>query len=139
MKKSMDKKKKILLTGATGYIGKRLLPVLIENGYQVVCCVRDRKRFNPPASLRSNIEVIEIDLLDKDSLQNIPEDIDGAYYLVHSMSTSKDYEELEKESARNFRDAVERTNVSHVVYLSGIINESTLSKHLSSSPILHAL
>lgn len=132
MKKSMDKKKKILLTGATGYIGKRLLPVLVENGYQVVCCVRDKKRFNPPASLKSNIEVIEIDLLHKDSLQNIPEDIDGAYYLVHSMSTSKDYEELEKESARNFRDAMERTKVSHVVYLSGIVNESTLSKHLSS-------
>ncbi len=132
MIESKDKKGKILLTGATGYIGKRLLPVLVENGYKVVCCVRDKKRFNPPVSLRSDLEVIELDLLKKDSLQNIPKDIDGAYYLVHSMSSSKDYEELEKESARNFRKTLEKTQVKHVVYLSGIVNESTLSKHLSS-------
>ncbi len=132
MIKSNDKKEKILLTGATGYIGKRLLPVLVEKGYHVVCCVRDRNRFNPPASLRPNLDIIEIDLLNKDSLENIPKDIDGAYYLVHSMSSSKDYEELEKESARNFRLTLEKTRVKHVVYLSGIVNESTLSKHLSS-------
>ena len=47
---------KILLTGATGYIGKRLLPVLVEEGHTVICCVRDINRFNPPDSLKSNIE-----------------------------------------------------------------------------------
>ena len=123
---------KILLTGATGYIGKRLLPVLIELGHEVVCCVRDINRFNPPESLRGNITVIQIDLLDKESLKSIPEDIEGAYYLVHSMSSAGDYESMEEISAVNFRCALEKTQVKHVVYLSGIVNEITLSKHLAS-------
>lgn len=123
---------KILLTGATGYIGKRLLPVLIDNGYQVVCGVRDLKRFNPPDSLKRNIEVVEFDLLDKETLSNIPKDIDGAYYLIHSMSSSKDYEKLEHESAVNFKEAMNKTSVKHVVYLSGIVNAEGLSKHLTS-------
>lgn len=123
---------KILLTGASGYIGKRLLPALVNNGHQVVCCVRDAKRFSPPASLQSQIQIIEIDLLDQASLSRIPKDIDGAYYLVHSMATSSDYQVLELESATNFRNAIDQTNVKHVVYLSGIVNESALSEHLLS-------
>ncbi|MBT6030175.1 MAG: NAD(P)H-binding protein, partial [Crocinitomicaceae bacterium] len=123
---------KILLTGATGYIGKRLLPVLIENGHQVICCVRDVNRFNPPDSIKSKIDVIEIDLLKINTLKKIPKDIDGAFYLVHSTSSSNDYLKLETESAVNFRNALEQTNVQHVVYLSGIVNESALSEHLTS-------
>jgi len=123
---------KVLLTGATGYIGKRLLVDLITAGHQVVCCVRDKKRFNPEPSLLPGIEVIEVDFLDKESLIRIPKDIDGAYYLMHSMSSSEDYESLELASAQNFREIVNNTNAQHVVYLSGIINEKSLSKHLSS-------
>jgi len=123
---------KILLTGATGYIGKRLLPVLIEKGHTVVCCVRDPNRFAPPDSLRDKIEIIQLDLLDSNSLEKIPRDIDGAYYLVHSMSASSDYKKIEHQTAINFREALDRTDVEHVIYLSGIINESELSEHLSS-------
>ena len=123
---------KILLTGATGYIGKRLLPVLVENGHQVICGVRDLKRFNPPESMKPRIQIIELDLLDPTTLANIPNDIDGAYYLVHSMSSSKDYEQLEFQSAHNFKEAMNRTRVKHVVYLSGIINSEVLSEHLKS-------
>ncbi len=123
---------KILLTGSTGYIGKRLLPVLIEAGHDVVCCVRDEKRFNPPESLKDKISVITVDLLDEKSLESIPKDIDGAYYLVHSMSSSGDYKSLEETSAINFRNALKKTNVEHVIYLGGIINESELSEHLES-------
>ena len=123
---------KVLLTGATGYIGKRLLPVLINKGYKVVCCVRDNNRFNPTESLKKNIEVIEIDLLDKPSLIKIPNDITAAYYLVHSMSTTADYDQLELISASNFREAINQTKIQHVVYLSGIVNEESLSKHLTS-------
>ncbi len=123
---------KILLTGATGYIGKRLLPALVENGYQVICCVRDKVRFNPPASLLPKIEVIEVDVLDPESLKRIPKDIVAAYYLIHSMSASSDYEKLEMESAKNFRDALGHTSVKQVIYLGGIVNEEKLSKHLSS-------
>lgn len=123
---------KILLTGASGYIGKRLLPVLVDGGHEVICCVRDVNRFSPPESLKERVTVIQLDLLEKDSLQRIPKDIDGAFYLVHSMSTSSDYQQLEQESAVNFREAINLTKVQHVVYLSGIVNESALSKHLAS-------
>jgi uncharacterized protein YbjT (DUF2867 family) len=123
---------KILLTGSTGYIGKRLLPVLIDQGHEVICCVRDIKRFSPPESLKKNITVLKLDLLDEESLENIPEDIDAAYYLVHSMASSGDYESLEEKSAINFRNALKKTKVNHVIYLSGIVNETELSKHLSS-------
>jgi len=122
----------ILLTGATGYIGKRLLPILVEQGHKVTCCVRDVERFNPPQSIKQKINILQMDLLDKFSLKSIPKDIDGAYYLVHSMAASSDYQILEQESAINFRNALDRTNVQHVVYLGGIINDSNLSKHLTS-------
>ena len=72
---------KILLTGATGYIGKRLIPILVEAGHDVICCVRDPKRFNPPKSLSKNISVLQLDLLDQAALEKIPKDIDGAYYM----------------------------------------------------------
>ncbi|MBK8515391.1 MAG: SDR family oxidoreductase [Saprospiraceae bacterium] len=123
---------KILLTGATGYIGKRLLPVLLDAGHEVVCCVRDAKRFHPVKVSKESIKVIEVDLLDSSTLANIPKDIDGAYYLVHSMSVSSDYECLEHQSAINFRNALGNTQVRHVIYLSGIVNESKLSEHLAS-------
>ncbi len=123
---------RILLTGSSGYIGKRLLPILVENGHDVICCVRDKKRFNPPESLKSRIQIIEVDLLDETTLANVPLDIDAAYYLVHSMSSSSDYQSLELQSAVNFRKAIDKTDVKHVVYLSGIVNESALSQHLSS-------
>ena len=127
---------KILLTGATGYIGKRLLPVLVENGHEVICCVRDKRRFNPPLSLKPKIKIIQIDLLDKDSLNKIPKDIDAAYYLVHSMSVSTNYKSLEQQSAINFMNALNNTSVEHVVYLSGITNEIELSEHLTSRKIV---
>ena len=123
---------KILLTGATGYIGKRLLPLLVSSGYTVVCGVREPSRFNPPQSLKPHIEIIPLDLLNKETFENIPHDIEGAYYLVHSMSASDDYELLEKVSALNFREAMTKTQVRQVIYLSGIINEEVLSKHLTS-------
>ena len=123
---------KILLTGATGYIGKRLLPVLVEKGHHVVCCVRDLQRFNPPESLKSNISIIQVDLLDKSSLAHSPVDIDAVYYLVHSMATSNEYKSLEEASAINFREAINKTSAKQVIYLSGIVNEETLSEHLSS-------
>lgn len=123
---------KILLTGATGYIGKRLLPVLVQQGHFVVCCVRDKERFSPPDSLLNQIEIIELDLLQKETLSVIPEDIDAAYYLVHSMSSSKDYATLEQLAANNFNVALNKTKVQQVIYLSGITNKTELSRHLSS-------
>ena len=124
---------KILLTGATGYIAQRMLPVLLEQGHQVICCVRDKKRFNDHNYHSENLSVIEADFLDKESLQNIPYDIDVAYYLIHSMSTqSGDFENMEQLCAENFKEGIQETNTKQVIYLSGIVNETQLSKHLSS-------
>lgn len=123
---------KVLLTGATGYIGKRLLPVLIGKGCQVVCAVRDKQRFNIQNSLRPFVEVIELDFLRRETLDVIPFDIDVAYYLLHSMSSSKHYQSLESLSAGNFKMVMSRTRVKQVIYLSGIINDEELSEHLRS-------
>lgn len=123
---------KILLTGANGYIGKRLLPTLLDEGHTVVCCVRDAKRFKIPEFYKKQVEVIEIDLLKQDTLIRIPDNIDAAYYLVHSMSTSKNYQKLEQFSAQNFNEAVAKKNIKQTIYLSGIVNEDNLSDHLIS-------
>lgn len=122
---------KILLTGATGYIGKKLLPILIENGHDVVCCVRNKSRFKPQLTT-AQISILEADLTDLSSLLKIPRDIDAAYYLVHSMADSGNYRDLELLSASNFREALGKTSAKHVIYLSGIVNESNLSEHLQS-------
>lgn len=124
---------KILLTGVTGYIGHRLLPVLLQRGHHVVCCVRDKNRFNTADYPPDKISVVEVDFLARESLALIPKDIDAAYYLIHSMSVSGgDFESMEAVSAQNFKDAIETTSAKQVVYLSGIVNDEQLSKHLSS-------
>jgi uncharacterized protein YbjT (DUF2867 family) len=125
---------KILLTGATGYIGKRLLPHLLENGHNVVCLIRDPRRFQNRYDQYKNVELIKADLLDEQSLKNIPDDIEIAYYFVHSMgASSKGFSDLEGKSARNFVNALNNTQARQIIYLSGIMNdEAALSKHLDS-------
>ncbi len=124
---------KILLTGVTGYIAQRLLPILLENGHTVICCVRDKNRFNSKKYLTANLTLIETDFLKKESLQHIPNDIDVAFYLIHSMSTqSGDFENMEEICATNFKNRIAETNAKQVIYLSGISNADHLSKHLSS-------
>ena len=131
---------KILLTGATGYIGQRLLPVLLEDGHELICCVRDKSRFNINKYQSKNIKVIETDFLNADSLTSIPDDIDVAYYLLHSMATAyDDFEKLEKLSAQNFKTAIEKTKTKQVIYLSGIVNEQNLSRHLQSRKKVESL
>jgi uncharacterized protein YbjT (DUF2867 family) len=97
------KQLKILLTGTTGYIGQRLLPVLLEKGHEVVCCVRDKNRFSKKNYNPRQFSLLEVDFLDEKSLEKIPADIDIAYYLIHSMSANiGNFEEMEERSARNF-------------------------------------
>jgi len=124
---------KVLLTGATGYIARHLLPSLLASGHVVYCCVRDKNRFDASKYKSSNLKVIEVNFLKKESLKNIPDDIEAAYYLIHSMSVSTgDFEVLERESAENFTERLSETSVKQVIYLSGIVNNEVLSKHLSS-------
>jgi uncharacterized protein YbjT (DUF2867 family) len=124
---------KILVTGSTGYIGKRLIPILINEGHHVVCAVRDKLRTDKTYLNEENITIVEADFLKWETLKNIPKDIDVAYYLIHSMSnTSKDFETLEAQCAENFKTYFESTLVKQVIYLSGITNQENLSKHLQS-------
>ena len=131
---------KILLTGATGYIAQRLLPVLVEAGHSVVCCVRDKKRFHHHSEWKDRVSAIEVDFLQPVSLHAIPHDIDAAYYLIHSMATaSGDFSDLEQQSARNFVQRIEETQAKQTIFLSGIINDSHLSKHLQSRKDVEAV
>lgn len=124
---------KILLTGVTGYIAQRLLPVLLQDNHEVVCCVRDKNRFNKQNYPTGTLSIIEADFLDKESLANIPNDIDIAYYLIHSMSTQTgNFESMEETCALNFKERIQNTSAKQVIYLSGIVNETELSKHLES-------
>ena len=124
---------RILVTGATGYIVQRLLPLLLNRGHEVICCVRDKARFDSEKYSSPSLSVIEVDFLKPDSLQNISSDIDAAYYLIHSMSTSTgDFEKMEEKSAINFKNRIQQTKARQVIYLSVIVNEDILSKHLTS-------
>ncbi len=124
---------KILVTGATGYIGKRLIPLLVNDNHYVVCAVRDTLRADKTYLEDPHISIVEADFLKPETLHNIPDDIDVAFYLIHSMSnTSKDFESLEERCAINFRNQLNKTKIKQVIYLSGITNEEILSKHLQS-------
>jgi len=125
----------ILLTGSTGYIGRRLLPILLEQGHHVICLVRDRRRFDFEdfnEVRQKNITILEADLLEPKTLIDLPLTIDLAFYLVHSMSATEDFQELESKSAENFVRYIDRTTARQIIYLSGIVNDTTLSRHLSS-------
>lgn len=123
----------ILVTGATGYIGKRLIPILLNEGHTVICAVRDKLRVVQNYIDEDNVVLVETDFLKPETLQNIPKEIDVAYYLIHSMSnSSEDFKKLEEECAINFKNYFETTEVKQVIYLSGITNDDNLSKHLSS-------
>ena len=121
----------ILLTGANGYIGQRLIPALLEQGHNLYCCVRDKARFEDEHN-HPNVETIEVDFLDENTSVIFPQHIDAAYFLIHSMSSAGNFEEKELSSAINFLKQIEKTNCKQIIYLTGIVNETHLSKHLHS-------
>lgn len=123
--------KSILLTGATGYVGGRLLPLLEEHGYQVRCMTRR------PSSLQDevgeDVEVVQGDVLDADTLGPVLAGIDTAFYFVHSMGSQADFEDQDRRAAENFGQAANRAGVRRIIYLGGLGNrDADLSKHLRS-------
>ena len=121
----------VLITGATGYIGGRLAPVLESAGVRLRCLARQ------PAALASRVspttEIIAGDLLDPASLDRALAGIDVAYYLVHSMGAHGDYRETDRIAARNFGEAARRAGVRRIVYLGGLATgDEAFSKHLKS-------
>ena len=122
---------KVLITGATGYIGGRLIPRLLANNIKVRILVRDKTKIDGK-SWYNKVEIFEGDLTKLESLSGLCDGIDQAFYLVHSMTNSKEYIELDRLSARNFVK-IAKENIQHVIYLGGISpKEKNISEHLSS-------
>ena len=122
----------LLVTGATGYIGGKLVPRLITAGHQVTCLARQ------PQTLKDrkweNMQVKQGDVLDLTSLRPAMEKIDVAYYLIHSMAGGKrGFEERDEIAARNFGTAAQEVGVQRIIYLGGLGEcEKFISPHLNS-------
>lgn len=122
----------ILLTGATGYVGGRLLPLLEAKGYRVRCLARN------PDVLRERVgastEVVAGDVLDRPSLDAAMKDVETAFYLVHSMGSSGAFEDADRTAAQNFGEAARAGGVRRIIYLGGLGTEAgeELSPHLRS-------
>jgi uncharacterized protein YbjT (DUF2867 family) len=120
---------KVLVTGATGFVGRRLVPALTAAGHDVVVLVRDASRYTGP----TDVTVVEGDLLEATTLPPAMDGVEAAYYLVHSMRSGGDFEERDRLAARNFVDAASTAGVERVIYLGGLGEERDhLSPHLRS-------
>jgi uncharacterized protein YbjT (DUF2867 family) len=123
--------KNILLTGATGYVGGRLLRELEERGHRVRCLTRRPERLR--SRIAGDTEIVQGDVLDPDSLATAFRDIDVAYYLVHSMGSKAAFEEPDRQAAINFSNAAREAGVGRIIYLGGLSARSqALSAHLRS-------
>lgn len=120
---------KILLTGATGAIGSKLVPKLLDLGHDVIAASRSPHML----AYHPNLTTMTIDLLNPKTLKALPRDIDCAYYLAHSMCDSaKTFAEKERACAQNFVDALQTTNTKQLIFLSGIANELKHTSHINS-------
>lgn len=122
--------KRILLTGGTGYVGGRLLTVLKEQGYIVRALARQPKFLQQRSGF--DVETVQGDVLDKSSLVRAMQGVDAAYYMIHSMSSTRDFVELDREGAQNFGDAARESGVRRIIYLGGLGKGNHLSPHLQS-------
>ncbi|GJL79549.1 MAG: hypothetical protein NPINA01_25380 [Nitrospinaceae bacterium] len=130
MKESKDKN--ILIVGATGYIGQKLIQRLKETGNPIRCLVRNPRSFKENPS--QQIQIQQGDLIDFESIKNAFTGIDTAFYLVHSLDVKRDFEKQEQKAATNFANAAKSANIKRIIYLGALGNEEEgpLSPHLQS-------
>lgn len=125
-------KEMILVTGATGYVGGRLVPRLLEEGYAVRLLVREAARLQGRPWL-SQVELVQGDVLKPETLIPAMVDVTAAYYLIHSMSGSQDFHQRDLDAAGNFGQAAKAAGVERIIYLGGLgAAEADLSQHLRS-------
>lgn len=121
----------ILVTGATGFVGQSLVPALLDAGYDVRALSRSRSKAEEV--LDPSVEVVEGDVLDSGSLVDALENVDLAYYLVHSLGAGHEYEKRDRRAADNFATAASDAGVERVIYLGGLGETGDeLSAHLAS-------
>lgn len=131
----MTSEKRVLLTGATGFLGGFLLDALLERGYRVRATSR-----RPPHLVdlpdHPNLELVRADMLRRSDLKTLFRGVDAAFYLVHSMEggvgDAEEFVEKDREAARNFAQFAERDGVEQIVYVSGLKPDKPISKHLES-------
>lgn len=129
--KEFQEKQLILLTGATGYVGGRLLQVLENSEFRLRCLARRPEVLYP--RVKSNTHVIKGDVLDRSSLVSAMDGVKVAFYLVHSMGSSGSFEENDRVAARNFGEIAKEAGVERIIYLGGLGNDKEiLSSHLRS-------
>ncbi|MFO0945158.1 MAG: DUF2867 domain-containing protein [Planctomycetota bacterium] len=120
-----------LITGATGYVGKRLLRVLEEEGVRARCLARRPEQL--ATRVRPGTEIVEGDALDASSLGRAMQGVETAYYMIHSMGTGTSFEAMDREAASNFGAAAASAGVRRIIYLGGLGDSSeSLSRHLQS-------
>jgi len=130
-KKELKEKNLVLLTGATGYVGGRLLKALEESQYHLRCLVRRPELLRPRVSL--NTEVVKGDVLERSSLFSAMDGVKIAFYLVHSMGSAGSFEENDRIAAQNFGEIAKEAGIERIIYLGGLGNEKEdLSSHLRS-------
>lgn len=120
---------RVLVTGATGYVGGRLVPRLLDRGHAVRVLARDPRRI-ADLPFGDAVEVRRGDVLDPGTLTHVLEGIEAAYYLIHSMGSEGSFAERDRTGARNFAAAAQ--GVEHVVYLGGLLPDGARSEHLRS-------
>jgi len=124
---------KILITGGTGYVGGRLIPLLDEHGGELELRLMARKPEYLRARVGDGIEIVSGDVTQPESLATVLDGIDTAYYLIHSMGSGGDFEHQDRDAARNFAIAAKAAGVQRIIYLGGLGSEDeSLSKHLRS-------
>lgn len=129
---SPSSSKRVLVTGATGYIGGRLVPCLLEKGYTVRCFVRDATRLEGQP-WADRVEVVEGDALEYDTVEPAMDEVYAVYYLIHSLGSGDDFADRDRKAANNFGKAAEQAGVERIVYLGGIKPKGDqLSEHLES-------
>jgi len=128
--------KRVLVTGATGYVGGRLVPRLLESGYRVRVLVRDPARLRGKA-WAERVEIFPGHLEDAGALGRALQGVDAAYYLVHAMLSAEDFQKAEAEQARIFSAVAQASGLRHVIYLGGLVpKEGAHSAHLRSRSLV---